>query len=165
MWAVVAFCAWFLWPSSFGGSTTFILVSGHSMEPDYHPGDLLVARKGAPSIGDIIVYKPGAEYGNAKVVHQIVGGDGVAGWVMKGKNNTFVDQWNPTNHQVVGIVQVHFPSLGRVGVVLLSPLVWAALLVIALGLLVWPSKRDDDDDEDAETPRAVQPAPLGTASR
>jgi signal peptidase len=145
-WLVVAFCAWFLWPATLGGSTTFIIVNGHSMEPKYLPGDLLVARKGVPAVGDIVVYRPGAQYGNAKVVHQIIGGDGVAGWEMKGINNAFVDQWHPTNAQIVGLVVVHFPSLGAFGVVLLSPYVWGALLAIAIALMLWPSRDDDDDD-------------------
>ena len=103
------------------------------------PATCSLPAQGTPALGDIVVYRPPG-YGDAKVVHQIVGGDGVNGWVMQGTNNDFVDQWTPTNDQVVGIVQVHFPSLGGVGVVLLSPLVWAAILVIALGLLLWPEK-------------------------
>lgn len=145
VWLFVAFCAWFLWPSSLGGATTFILVSGRSMEPDYLPGDLLIARAGEPSIGDAIVYRPGGQYGDAKVVHKIVGGDGVSGWEMKGINNDFIDQWKPTNDQVVGLVQVHFPSLGGIGVVLLSPFLWASILIVAVGLLVWPERPDDDE--------------------
>ena len=151
LWIVVAFNAWFLWPASLGGSTTFVLVNGHSMEPNYQPGDLLIARKGVPSVGDVVVYRPPG-YGDAKVVHQIIDGDGVRGWVMKGINNEFVDPWEPTNDMVVGIVQVHFPSLGGVGVVLLSPLVWAAILVIALGLLLWPGNDSDDDEDEAKAP-------------
>jgi signal peptidase len=161
MWTTVAFCAWFLWPSSFGGATTFIIVNGHSMEPDYLPGDLLVARAGVPAVGDVVVYHPPG-YGNAMVVHQIVGGDGSSGWVMQGKNNDFIDPWKPTNDQVVGLVQVHFPSFGGLGVVLLSPFVWAAILVIALGLLLWPGKSDDEDEKPTPTPGS---APAGTVWR
>lgn len=161
-WLAVAFCAWFLWPSTLGGATTFIIVSGHSMEPDYLPGDLLVARKGAPTVGDIVVYRPGAEYGNAKVVHQIIGGDGAAGWEMKGINNTWVDQWHPTNAQVVGTVVVHFPSFGAFGVILLSPYIWGALVVIAIALMLWPSR---DDDEDAEVGGVALRIPAAGASR
>lgn len=162
LWAVVAFCAWFLWPSSLGGATTFVLVSGHSMEPDYFPGDLLVARTGEPSIGDAIVYRPGGQYGDAKVVHQIVGGDGVSGWEMKGINNDFIDQWRPTNEQVVGLVQVHIPSLGGLGTVLLSPVLWAGVLIVAVGLLVWPER---DDDDDATAARVTDAVLTRTASR
>ncbi len=147
LWAVLAVGAWLLWPSSLGGGTTFILVSGHSMEPVYHPGDLLVARTGSPEVGDIVVYHP-TGYGNAQVVHQIVGGDGVTGWDMKGINNSWHDPWNPTNDEVVGIVHVHLPRLGIATDVLLSPILWASVLLLALGLLLWPNSHSDDDEDD-----------------
>jgi signal peptidase len=164
LWIVVAFCAWFLWPSSLGGSTTFIIVNGHSMEPSYLPGDLAIARTGAPSVGDVVVYRP-AGLGDSKVVHQIVGGDGVNGWVMKGLNSDWVDPWNPTNADVVGVVQLRIPSLGGLGVVLLSPFIWAGLLVISIGLLLWPGKPDDEDETLARTPGSAgaRQAPAGPA--
>ena len=161
LWLVVAFCAWILWPSSLGGSTTFIIVNGHSMEPDYGPGDLLVARSGEPAIGDVVVYEPGAQYGNAKVVHQIIGGDGASGWEIQGTNNTFVDQWRPTNDQIVGIVQVHVPSLGALGAAMLSPYFWAALVMIAAALILWP----DNEDGDAETATAAAASATGAGWR
>jgi signal peptidase len=174
LWIVVAFCAWFLWPSSLGGSTTFILVNGHSMEPSYLPGDLAIARTGVPSVGDVVVYRP-AGLGDSKVVHQIVGGDGVNGWVVKGLNNDWVDPWKPTNADVVGVVQLRIPSLGGLGVVLLSPFIWAGLLVISIGLLLWPGKSGDEEQTPARTPGStgarqaqagpapVEPAPAGPA--
>ena len=144
LWAVIAFNGWFLWPSSLGGATTFIIVNGNSMEPSYEPGDLLIAREGKPSVGDIIVYRPDG-YGEAKVVHQIVGGDGESGWVMKGQNNDWLDPWKPTNDEVVGIVHVHFPSVGAIAVILLSPILWASILVIAIGLLLWPDHKEEEE--------------------
>ena len=166
LWIVVAFCAWLLWPSSLGGSTTFILVNGHSMEPTYLPGDLVIARTGAPAVGDIVVYRPEG-LGDSKVVHQIVGGDGATGWTMKGLNNDWVDPWTPTNSEVLGIVQLRIPSLGGVGVVLLSPFIWAGLLVVAIGLLLWPGKHDDEAEAPAKTPGSapVNRASAGPASR
>src|SRR5664279_1575608 len=143
LWAALAVGAWLLWPSSLGGSTTFILVSGHSMEPLYHSGDLLMARTGSPKVGDIVVYHP-TGYGNAQVVHQIVGGDGVTGWDIKGINNSWHDPWNPTNDQVVGIVHVHLPRLGIATDILLSPILWASLLLLALGLMLWPTSEYDE---------------------
>jgi signal peptidase len=167
LWAALAVVAWFLWPSSLGGGTTFLLVSGESMEPLYHPGDLLVARAGNPEVGDNIVYHP-TGYGNAQVVHQIVGGSGVAGWDMKGINNSWHDPWTPTNDEVVGIVYLHFPRLGVVTDVLLSPILWASVLMLALGLLLWPNSHSDDDDDEADVGRedsSVGGAPSGWAAR
>jgi signal peptidase I len=165
LWIVVAFCTWLLWPSSLGGSTSFILVNGHSMEPSYLPGDLVVARTGVPSVGDVVVYRPEG-VGDSKVVHQIVGGDGVTGWTMKGLNNDWVDPWTPTNDQVLGVVQLRVPSLGGLGRVLLSPLIWAALLVTSIGLLLWPGKPDGERESPARSAERapIDPAPSGPGS-
>ena len=49
---------WFLWPTSLGGCTTLTIVSGHSMEPTYYTGDLVVSRCGDVGVGDVITYRP-----------------------------------------------------------------------------------------------------------
>lgn len=148
---VVAFSAWFLWPITLGGSTSFVIISGKSMEPLYAPGDLVVARKGVPAIGDVVVYRPEG-LGDAKVVHQIVGGDGVAGWDVKGVNNTWVDEWHPTNRDVVGVVAVHFGAGNHIGAVILSPIFWGAFLVAAIGLLLWPERRNGVATRERDAP-------------
>lgn len=150
LWVVIAFNAYFLWPATLGGATTFVIVSGHSMEPTYHTGDLVVARKGEPAIGDIIVYSP-AGYGNAKVVHQIIDGDAENGWVVKGVNNSWIDPWTPKGDEVVGIVTVALPSFGRFAGFLISPILWGGILFIALALLLWPSPHDSDDENSEDT--------------
>jgi signal peptidase len=144
---VVAVTFYFLWPSTLGGASTFVIVAGHSMEPTYLSGDLVVARKGVPAVGDIVVYVP-AGYPHARVVHQIVGGDGVTGWDMKGTNNSWHDPWNPTNAEVLGIVHTRIPDAGLVTSILISPLLWAGVIFVAIGLLMWP--------EPAPTPSAPE---------
>lgn len=160
LWGVVAFSAWVLWPTSLGGSTSFVVVSGDSMKPLYAPGDLVVARKGVPAVGDVVVYRPDG-LGDAKVVHQIVGGDGVAGWDVKGVNNAWLDQWHPTNADVVGVVGFHFAAGNGVGSLLLSPLFWGAFLIAAIGLLLWPERgrrANPPADEGVAGPARAEPA-------
>jgi signal peptidase len=137
LWLVVAFNFYFLWPSTLGGASTFVIVAGHSMEPAYVSGDLVVARKGVPAVGDTVIYVP-AGYPHARVVHQIVGGDGVTGWDMKGINNSWHDPWTPTNAEVVGIVNTRIPNAGVLTSIVISPLLWAGVIFVAIGLLVWP---------------------------
>jgi len=145
-WALVAFFAWLIWPTSLGGQTTLITVSGHSMEPLYYGGDIVVARTGTPRVGDIVIYNPEG-YGDAKVIHRIIGGDGVTGWEIQGDNNEFVDPFSPTNDSVVGIAALHLPKLG-VGVALLSnPWVWGSLMLLAVVFVLWPGRADEDKDE------------------
>ncbi|NTV39650.1 MAG: S26 family signal peptidase, partial [Demequinaceae bacterium] len=56
IWAIVAIDAFYLWPTQLQGSTSMVIVSGRSMEPTYFSGDLVIARKMDPTVGDVIVY-------------------------------------------------------------------------------------------------------------
>lgn len=141
---------YFLWPTSLGGCTTLTIVSGHSMEPTYYTGDLVVSRCGEYQAGDIVVYNP-PNVGTARVIHRIIGGDGATGWVMQGDNNDFVDPWQPTDDRVLGRSVLHLPKVGLVGSVLVSPITWVSLLLLAAALVIWPAKPEQPDrDADAD---------------
>ena len=168
-YVVTIVAAILLWPTSLGGCTTLTIVSGHSMEPTYYTGDLVVARCGEPEVGDVVVYQP-ADLGGARIIHRIIGGD-ADGWEMKGDNNSWVDPFAPAGDEVLGVARIHLPKVGLAAALLTSPLLWLSLLVIALAIFTWPSATDeDDDDEDAgdvpadgpgvdEQPLAVGAAP------
>jgi signal peptidase len=156
IWIIVFIDAWFLWPTSLGGDTSLVIVSGSSMEPTYFAGDLVIARDIEPSIGDVIVYAP-ESLGGSQVVHRIIGGDAESGWQLQGDNNDFVDPFTPVADEVNGVVVVHYTNLGRLSALLLSPIVWACVLVVAIGLLLWFS--DDCEDEDEEDENAADSTP------
>lgn len=160
--ALVAVLVWFGWPTTLGGCTTLTIVSGHSMEPTYYTGDLVVSRCGVPEVGDVVVYTPeGVEQG--RVIHRVVGGDAADGWAIRGDNNDFYDPWRPTQDDILGIATLHVPGLGRVASILLDPWAWASLLVIAGGVLLWPSARTEDaespDEAENAEQRELEPAP------
>ncbi|GGC05298.1 S24/S26 family peptidase [Cellulomonas carbonis] len=167
VWVVAALVVgWFLWPSSLGGCTTLTIVSGRSMEPTYVTGDLVVARCGQPEVGDVVVYTPPGT-GGARVIHRIVDGDPGA-WVLQGDNNDFLDPWEPTDADVLGRAVLHLPGVGTAGAVLLSPLAWVSLLVVALAVLVWPDREADPADEEPDDaapggPPGDEPATVGIA--
>lgn len=153
--------AWFVWPTSLGGCTTLTIISGRSMEPTYYTGDLVVARCGDAAIGKVIVYEP-ADVGGARVIHRVTGGDAASGWVMLGDNNDSTDPWTPRGDEVLGVAGLHVPGLGRLALVLLSPVLWVSLIVLAAAMLVWPGARarhvagaGPDVDESAEGGGAV----------
>ena len=138
--AVAAVLLWlFVWPSVWGGSMTYITVSGPSMEPLYSTGDFVAAREqDSYELGDIVVFR--AEDGN--VIHRIVGGDGESGYVTQGDNNPEIDQWTPTDDEVLGEAVLHVPGAGDavmlVRQVLITPpfpyfLAGFVFLVFALG--------------------------------
>jgi len=146
-YVAVAVIAWFIWPTSLGGCTTLTLVSGHSMEPTYVTGDIVVARCGQPAVGDVIVYAPDEVAGNSRIIHRVVGGT-ADGWVMQGDNNEFLDPFEPAGDEVLGVARVHIPKVGLVFQTFSNAWVWIAMIALALAMLVWPSKDESDDDLD-----------------
>jgi len=146
-WASLAFVAALVvaaWPVAWGGSTSLTIVSGHSMDPTYATGDLVVGRTGTVHVGDVVVYRPVDVDGH--VVHRVVGGNATDGWVMRGDGNTWDDVWRPTSEDVVGVVRWHLPHVGDVVGALTSPTAWVAYAVLAAGWFLWPG-RDGADDE------------------
>jgi len=156
---------WFLWPSSLGGCTTLTIVSGHSMEPTYYTGDLVVSRCGPVEIGDVVTYNP-PNVGGARVIHRIIGGD-ASGWIVQGDNNDFVDPWKPTEENILGSAVLHLPQVGKFAAILLSPLTWISLMVVALAVVVWPGRKPEetaepeDGEPDEGEPDDTAPAPPG----
>jgi signal peptidase len=120
------------------------------MEPTYYTGDLVVSRCGDVEVGDVIVYNP-PNVGAARVIHRVIDGNADDGWVVQGDNNDFIDPWEPTGDQILGSAVLHIPQLGKVAGILLSPLTWISLLIVALAIVVWPAKATDEEpgDDDA----------------
>ena len=100
---IAAACLWFGLPQRLGGRADWVLVSGTSMLPRMHTGDLvLVERRSSYHVGEVVAYRIqkgeiGAGY---VVIHRIIGGNGRTGWTMKGDNRTAPDLWHPTNQDV-----------------------------------------------------------------
>lgn len=146
---VIVAVAW-AWPAQFGGTTSYVIVSGQSMAPTYENGDVVIAQPGDVSLNDIIVYRvPEGEAGaGVQVVHRVVGGDGEAGWELIGDNNASTDQWQPTDDDVVGRVVLHLPGAGRLLLSLANPFLFSTLMIAGALLLLWPT-RDEPSDADA----------------
>lgn len=102
----------FFAPAQVGGSTSFAVIVGSSMEPVLHRGDLAIIRAGSTyAPGDIVLYDS-TELG-AKVLHRIKSVDG-SRFVLKGDNNNFVDDERPGQEQIVGELWLNVPDVGRV---------------------------------------------------
>jgi signal peptidase I len=111
--AVLTVCLWFGLPQSLGGRAGWVLVSGTSMLPHLHTGDLvLVEHRSDYHVGEVIAYRVPKGYGGQGhvVIHRIIGGNGRAGWRMKGDNRTAPDLWLPTNHDVIGAKVLRIPN-------------------------------------------------------
>lgn len=144
---ITLLAAWFVFlrPVSLGGSVTYIVIRGDSMEPSYASGDLLIVQA-EPSYGtnDVVAYRvPSGEVGEGiVVVHRIVGGSAGVGFEMRGDNNQSLDPWIPRGTDVVGKAWALIPGLGRVLVAIRQPLVLAALAAsLVVGFVIWRAPR------------------------
>jgi signal peptidase len=152
--ASVAAWALFLRPAALGGPATYVIVSGHSMEPALHTGDLVVARRQSTyRRGDVIAYhimknRAGA---GALVIHRIIGGSSQDGYVTRGDNRSYRDPWRPKPADIAGTMQLHVPRLGLLPVYAHSALGMALISALA-GFLVLRGGNG------ARDPRAAPPA-------
>src|SRR5262245_42117953 len=116
-------------PAQLGGRTTYLIVSGHSMEPTMRLGDLAVIRPAARyGVGDVIAYRvPGHSFeAGAVVIHRIVGGTNRGGFTTRGDHNGYDDPWHPRARDAIGSPVVHVPGVGQVFSRLRGPLPLAA---------------------------------------
>jgi signal peptidase len=150
--AAVVFWAMFLRPQSLGGPAAYVLVSGKSMLPRYHTGDLvLVERQSHYHVGQVIAYRvpKGDAMAGAQVIHRIIGGDAKHGFVVQGDNRTAPDVWRPKPADIVGAKAMRFPNAVVLLQYLRSPLLLALMaasfvFVRVLGFGDEKSKTDDD---------------------
>jgi signal peptidase I len=136
--ALVAACLWFALPQGLGGRAGWVLVSGTSMLPRFHTGDLvLVEHQSSYHVGEVVAYRvPKGQAGAGHVViHRIISGNGTTGWRLQGDNRTAPDLWRPTNHDVVGAEQLRIPHAWFVLRIFHMPVLLA--LFAAFGVFFW----------------------------
>lgn len=140
--AIVGVLGWYCLPQRFGGRAAWVMVSGTSMLPRLHTGDLvLVEHRSSYHVGEVVAYRvPQGEVGAGYVViHRIIGGNGRTGWRMKGDNRTAPDLWYPTDHDVIGSKLLRIPHAWFVLRLLHMPLLlslmaaFAAFFLLAFG--------------------------------
>ncbi|HEX5224476.1 MAG TPA: signal peptidase I [Solirubrobacteraceae bacterium] len=126
--------AWFyLAPQTLGGSNSYVVTHGVSMQPRFHSGDLAVVRKqGSYHVGEVVAYN--SDVLHTVVLHRIIGMAGDR-YVFKGDNNNFVDFEHPARSQLIGALWLHVPAVGGTLASIGSPLLVAAL--IGLGVLLY----------------------------
>jgi len=120
-------------PTGLGGSCSYSVTSGISMQPMIHRNDLALVRAQASyHVGDVVLYDN--QLLRKPVLHRIVliqNGD----YYFRGDNNDFVDPGYATRSELVGKLWVHVSGLGGVVAWLGAP-AHAALLAGATAALV-----------------------------
>jgi signal peptidase I len=157
--AALAVGWWFLAPTRVGGSTTYVVTHGISMEPRFHTGDLALVRPaGQYKVGDIVAYH--SVLLNEVVLHRIVAiHDGH--YTFKGDNNNFLDPIKPPRSEIVGKLWLHIPHGGFVLNALHDPvfdvIVCGLLGVFLLGGFADKRRRGRRQRKDAPGPGRVGP--------
>jgi len=155
--AVVAAFLAFFWPQTLGGKVAYVKVDGHSMDPTYHFGDLaIVRRQSSYKIGDPVAYRiPKGEFGaGAIVIHRLIGGDGVHGYVTRGDNRTINDDWHPKTKDIVGKVRFDFPALGTEVAKFTRPIYLGGLVAgLTVLVMLFPSRREENESDVADEPK------------
>ena len=146
------------WPSRLGGSTSYVIVKGTSMEPKFHTGDLAFVREQDHyKVGDIVAYRipKGNPAAGAMVIHRIVG-HAHGGFLMKGDNRATPDAWNPTAHDVAGRYRMLLPLPG-IQFWVWIPWIFAGLIGIGVMCIFWPRTVlipvEDDHADETDEPR------------
>jgi signal peptidase I len=160
---VCLFWAQYLRPQSLGGRAAYVLVSGKSMLPRYHTGDLvLVEQQPSYHVGQLIAYRvpKGDPMAGAQVIHRIIGGSAQQGFIVKGDNRTAPDVWRPKPGDIVGAKALRIPNAVLVLQFFRSPIFLA--LLAACFVFVQVLVRGDDEaeavDQDEEHAAALKPA-------
>lgn len=156
---VLVVAGWAIWfrPVGLGGTAAYIVVSGTSMQPTLEPGDLVVLRRrSAYEVGEVAGYRvPSGGVKGARVIHRIVGGDPVDGFVMRGDNKPDADLWRPHPADIEGSRWLRIPAAGRVMTTARSPGVLAAMVggIVFAYAFTW-KPRTDPSELDGSSPRA-----------
>jgi signal peptidase len=142
-----------------GEPSRLVIVSGHSMDPTFHTGDLVLAWPTDDyRVGDIAPYRvPEGEPGEGGlVIHRIAGGDAEGGFVMQGDNNPTPDIWMPRADDIIGRKVLMVPRLGELMAWARQPAVLAAIVaglftaIAVSGGLQRASTDDDGVDDDVD---------------
>lgn len=97
-------------PANVGGPVTYMVISGNSMEPDLHRGDLVFVRSvRSVEVGDAVAYR--STRTGQHVLHRVIG-TAADRFIVKGDNNSWVDSSQPTMDDVIGRYWLRVPAVG-----------------------------------------------------
>lgn len=149
-WVVLAVAAFVLWPERWGGSMTYVITNGTSMQPAFVAGDLAILRTADDyQVGDVAAYDSSKL---KKIVMHRITKESDEGYTFQGDNNDFLDPETVTDEQMLGKLVVRVPGVGNYLSWLLEP-VNLAIAGAALFFLF--------GDRKMQTTSATRSAPIG----
>ena len=149
------------WPVQHGGHLGITIVTGHSMEPTLHTGDIVLTWKHPTyTPGDIVVYPvPDGPGAGVNVVHRLIGFQPDGTLITQGDNNRGPDPWHPAQANVLGDRIGLIPAVGNTIDLLRRPWLLALLLAAIAGTCAYWLVLDLTRDPAAGTPDGVTPSP------
>jgi len=138
-----------VWPQKLHGPFGLVIVSGTSMLPTLHTGDVVVLRaKPTYDVGDIVVYRVNVEGGVFRIVHRVVARESEGLLITQGDNRPNIDPFRPKTSDVDGRVVTFIPKVGQVMTVMADWRVSGGLAAVVVFLaLLFPSKGDEQDED------------------
>jgi signal peptidase I len=132
---VLVVTAWIVFaPLQLGGQAAYVIVTGNSMEPGFHLGDLVIVHPVLDyQVGDIVVYRS-AEL-KAFVFHRIIGKN-LDHFILQGDNNSWTDSYQPTREEMVGKLWIQLHGAGKAVQWLRLPISMALMAGAAGGILM-----------------------------
>lgn len=148
---VLSILGWMiLSPTAIGGRTTYIILIGNSMEPDFRRGDLVLVQPALTyNIDDIVAY---AQPDIGTVFHRIIDTND-DGFVMKGDHNSWEDFYFPNEEEIIGKFWIKLSSVGTYIHYLRQPVPLSLLVITFLGLILFsmiyenPRKKRNDNQK------------------
>ncbi len=168
-WVIFAAVLFLLWPPQWGGWVSYVVVSGTSMEPEYHTGDIAVAvKQDQYQVGENVVYMV-YEDGQPKgrIIHQLVRENPDGTFIAQGINKEHPDPWRIPEDWIQGSVVTLLPQGYRYFLILKSPIFLAVVAGLIVTAIFWPRGTPIEElgqDEPAETPAAGGADPGGGTS-
>jgi signal peptidase I len=131
--AVIALWVAFM-PLQLGGLTSYVIVNGSSMEPNYHYGDLVILHQVSHyQVGDVVAYHEPVL--GKYVLHRIIGKN-LDHFILKGDNNSWTDSFEPVSSELVGKLWLSLPGVGEWVRWLRTPLTMAIVVGITAVILI-----------------------------
>lgn len=138
-WVLLAVAAFVLWPERWGGSMTYVITSGTSMQPGFVQGDLAVLRSSSDyRVGDVAAYDSSEL--KKIVMHRVIKQTD-EGYTFQGDNNDFIDPETVTEEQMLGELVVRVPGVGKYLTWFLKP-INLGIVAAALFFLFGDRKKD-----------------------
>ncbi len=157
--AVLGLAMWVLFaPVALGGSTSYVILIGNSMEPKFFRYDLVIVRAQPEyQIGDAVAYEHPMIGG---VFHRIIGKEGDR-FILQGDNNDFLDTHEPTKDEIIGKLWLHFPGGGKWINFLRQPVMFTALTlgvgVMMAGSLIGKPAQENPSSRRKRTEQRMNP--------